>query len=532
MALTLSPMFADGCVLQRNRTLKVHGVAGAGDRVVIEFAGGRWFGAADDAGVFAVPVGPLEVTPGETLMVGAGGNGKRVGSARETVEAHNVAVGDVWLLGGQSNMELTLGATAHAHPEALAATDPLLRQLTIRQLPKWDSPRSPADLRADRWRAMSPTTASGFSAVGYFFGAALRERTGVPIGLVATAVSGTPIAAWLPRGELERLGVDLSDTDRCTQPGYVNRLAKNEAKASKEYTGALDSADSGFDSEDATGWATTRLTEPVTYSGSTWFRTTITVPKSEWGKPARLFLGLATDADYAYVDGELVGHTPYAYPQRDYALTLPSKPQITITLRLLTYAGVGGWVPGKSRFVATDARTFDLTDAAWERRTGAITGDAPPPTFVRECPAGMFNGMIAPLEGMGLSGICWYQGETDTSDPARYVEKLHAFVMSYRRLFGNADLPVLVQQLAYWDASAGTAPDLETQARWEQVRAAQRRILELPHTGLSSGYDVGEFNDLHPQDKRVVGERLARLAARVAYGDRPAPNMHEQYHCD
>lgn len=526
MTLQLPALFGDSMVLQRGRPLTLTGRGTPGANVVVGFAGTERTTTAGTDGVWSVVIGPFPAsgTP-QDLTVASGAEEFRVA---------DVVVGDVWLMGGQSNMELWLSRTRHALPDALGATDPLLRQVAVPQVAAFGGPLSPLDAPRATWASLSPVTAPDFSAVGFYFARSLRERYGVPVGIIATGVGGTPIDAWLPRTELERLGVDLTCADGYADPAAVRAREVEDQDATQAYFAALDAADTGLaegwaaPSYDDSGWEQAPLTDPVDGSGATWFRTTIDVPAAERRKPAAIYLGTATDKDEVYVDGTQVGVTHYRYPPRDYAFTMPDAERVTIAIRLLAFAGLGWWTPFKNRFVATDSRTWDLT-GPWRRRTGAVTGPAPRTTFVRNHPGGLYNGMIAPLAGTAVTGVCWYQGESDTENPHGYGDRLAALVTSWRHLLGDPTLPVLVQQLAHWDPAAGTAPDPDHLARWEALRHEQRTVLGLPRTGLAAGYDVGEFNDLHPQDKRTVGERLARLAARVAYGERAAPNMHELY---
>ncbi|QAY71047.1 sialate O-acetylesterase [Xylanimonas protaetiae] len=525
MHLQIPALLADSTVLQRDRPLTVTGRGTPGAPVTLGLGGEAWTGTAAADGTWTVTLGPLAASAEpRTLTVTCGA---------DTLHRRDVVVGDVWLMAGQSNMELWLSRTRHAFPDALTVTDPLLRQVAVPQVARVAGPLDPLDATGVAWTSLSPATAPDFSAVGYFFARALRERYNVPVGIIATGVGGTPIDAWLPRTELERLGVDLTAADRCADPAVVAAQEAAEQAVTQAYLDALDAADAGLaegwaaPSHDDTAWEHAPLTDPVEGSGATWFRTTLDVPAAERGKAAAIFLGTATDKDEVYVDGVRVGVTHYAYPPRNYDITLPDAEHVTLAVRLLAFQGAGRWTPFKNRFVATDTRTWDLT-GPWRRRTGTVAADAPATTFARNLPGGLYNGMIAPLAGTGLAGICWYQGESNTAQPDTYADHLTALVTSWRALLGD-DLPVLVQQLAHWDPSAGTATDPDLLARWETLRDAQRHVLTLPRTGLAAGYDVGEFNDLHPQDKRTVGERLARLAQRLAYGERPAPNMHEMY---
>ena len=537
MSLLLSPLISDHMVLQREKPWVISGLAFPSAAVSVSFmpdGGGSQptlaSAVANEAGEWQVDLGTFAAssTP-HSLTITATFNGET-----EQVEVHDIVIGDVWLLSGQSNMELWLSRTAHNYPDVMNTSDPLLRQVAIPQNPKFDGPLSTLTMASTNWKPFDPLTAPDFSAVGYFFGAKLRSRYHVPIGLVAAAVGGTPISAWLPRAELDRLGIDCSESDKLANPEYVTGLTVKETLANETYHGELNSSDLGLSEHwadpnyDDSSWELAELTDFAKGSGAHWYRKTISVPENLADRDAQIFLGTAIDMDTVYVNGDNIGTTYYRYPPRNYSFTMPSG-TMTIAIRLLTFDGGGEFTPGKNRFIATDRGTISL-DGPWKTKTGVIVGNAPVQTRLVNFPSGLYNGMIAPLKGTEIKGVAWYQGESNTGSPEHYGEYLKALIQSWRAQFSNANLPFLIQQVAHWDHTGPGGPDPSHQPNWEALRSEQKQALDLPNVGLSAGYDVGEWNDLHPQGKQIVGERLARLAYRLGYGELLPPNMFEQYH--
>ncbi len=130
-------------------------------------------------------------------------------------------------------------------------------------------------------------------------------------------------------------------------------------------------------------------------------------------------------------------------------------------------------------------------------------------------PAALFNGMIAPLAPIQVKGVIWYQGESNADRAWQYRQLFPAMIRSWRWAFGREDLPFL------WVQLANHRPRIEEpgESEWAELREAQALALALPGTGMAVAIDIGEAEDIHPRDKRTVGERLALEARRAAYGE-------------
>ncbi len=127
-------------------------------------------------------------------------------------------------------------------------------------------------------------------------------------------------------------------------------------------------------------------------------------------------------------------------------------------------------------------------------------------------PARLFNGMIAPFAPYALRGALWYQGESNVGRHRDYAELLPAMIQSWRATWLHGDFPFLIVQLPNfegWDAETGNA--------WAYLREAQAvAVNRTPAAALAVTIDGTEPHDLHPQEKKPVGDRLARLAlARI-----------------
>lgn len=190
----LSPLFTDGAVLQRGTMVPVWGTADPGEAVTVKLNGKQAVATADDAGHWTVKLPALE----------AGGPFDLTVTGKNAVVVHDVAVGEVWVASGQSNMEFPLRTFNPADPvygpksqeEIAKVNDPLLRMFTV---PKKVSP----DVCIDNitgpegsWKVASPENAGKFSAVAYYYASELRRTLKVPVGIIHTSYGGTPAEAW------------------------------------------------------------------------------------------------------------------------------------------------------------------------------------------------------------------------------------------------------------------------------------------------------------------------------------------------
>lgn len=132
-------------------------------------------------------------------------------------------------------------------------------------------------------------------------------------------------------------------------------------------------------------------------------------------------------------------------------------------------------------------------------------------------PSTLFNGMIAPLSPFALRGVIWYQGESNESRPEEYNELLAALIRNWRGIWEQGDFPFIFVQLANFKP-VQTQPNEGFLASWAYLREQQQKTLAVTNTGMVVITDAGELN-IHPKDKKTVGERLALAARAKAYGE-------------
>jgi sialate O-acetylesterase len=122
---------------------------------------------------------------------------------------------------------------------------------------------------------------------------------------------------------------------------------------------------------------------------------------------------------------------------------------------------------------------------------------------------------VAPAIRFGLKGFIWYQGEANSGNAREYRQLLPALIADWRAKWREGDLPFLYVQLPnFMEVQYSPA-----ESQWAELREAQLAALSVPNTAMAVAIDAGEWNDIHPLDKKDVGERLALGAEKIAYGD-------------
>ncbi|MFT7465393.1 MAG: sialate O-acetylesterase [Pseudohongiellaceae bacterium] len=163
-------------------------------------------------------------------------------------------------------------------------------------------------------------------------------------------------------------------------------------------------------------------------------------------------------------------------------------------------------LPGLQRWIGESRAALESGSALPERPTLPDH-----PLAGEDQPSALYNAMIHPLAPFAFAGVTWYQGEQDVGDGPLYTHKTEALLAGLREVFEKPELPLFFVQIAPFRYPRDPF-DLS------ELREAQRAALRFSHTGMVVTTDVGALDDIHPKDKRTVGERLARLALHDVYG--------------
>lgn len=188
--LQTAQIFQSGMVLQRGKSILIWGSAAPGAAVTVSVQGQTVSGTADETGTWRLFLEPLAASFSETLTVTSGG---------ETLTYDDVQVGEVWLLGGQSNMEFYMRYDADLEAERREPDDALRFYETAKISYPEQIHEADYSKVYGHWRKACPEELDRFSAVGYYFAKRIRKTLGVPVGLVACNWGGTVACAWMPR---------------------------------------------------------------------------------------------------------------------------------------------------------------------------------------------------------------------------------------------------------------------------------------------------------------------------------------------
>ncbi len=519
----LPRLIRDSMVLQRDTKINVWGWAAKNEKITVKFNGKTYKAKTGADGKWFIVLPPTKAGGPHTMDI----------TGRNKISLKEILIGDVWICSGQSNMVHQMNIHDVTYAKDIAeANYPEIRHFWIPTLTSLEGPRD--DLPTGYWKWANPVDVRPFSAVAYFFARKLYEKYHVPIGLINASVGGTPIEAWTSEEGLKEFPVLQTTIQKNKDTGYVNdqnrkAFANNPIRPSQPKDKGLIGplpwyhftyVPKGWRLINIPGfWEDQGLKD---LNGVVWFRKEIDVPLSMVGKPARVLLGRIVDADVIYINGTQVGNTTYQYPQRRYSV--PSGVLFAgkniVVIKVTNTMGKGGFVSDKPYCLFAGNDTIDLkgywqykVGEVFEPRTGGSAGSG---INAQNQPTALFNAMIAPLTNYTAMGFLWYQGEANTSRAEEYAKLQPAQIIDWRNKWKQGDLPFLYVQLpGFMDMNY-----LPSESQWAMLRESQLKSLSVTNTGMAVAIDLGEWNDIHPDNKKDVGERLALLALKMAYNER------------
>ena len=499
----LPQMFQSGMVLQRGKPIPVWGKADPQERVVIRWQKKQYTTTADGQGHWRFDLPKTKAGGPYTLVVG-------------DQELTDVLVGDVWLCSGQSNIDVHIERVYPQYADEIDRfSNDKVRLFRVRNATNTHGVQD--DILPTAWKPLTKENAWPFSALGTFLGKRMQEKTGVPQGVIVNSWGGTPIEAWLSADSLMHdYPMLLKKVAFYQNDNYVRAQMQANNEANKRWEEILNTQDDTQTypqlSCHDTDWKTIDQNDWTWHGiGSVWLRQHIYIDKEHAGKPARLLLGTLFDQDVTYLNGQEIGHTYYQYPPRRYDVPegLLREGDNVIAIRFINKYGAAHFIPEKPYMLCFG------DDRQWKMLVGAEMPSCPSgDVSLQNLPTTLYNAVLYPLAPYAISGIVWYQGESNTGHPAPYGDYLRKLIGGWRSLWQDPTLPFCIVQLANYDGrqqtgmpSPITPQNDPVNSNWARLREAQR---------------LATLGDEYAETACLIDLGEALCMDRLVYGEWPA----------
>lgn len=519
--IKLPALISNGMVLQRDQQLAIWGWADSKEEITLAFNGRNYHTVTGTDRKWEI------ILPAQK----AGGPFQMKINGENQISLTDILIGEVWLCSGQSNMEFIMRKASSKYEKEISESKNLkIRQFMVKRT--WSFSIQDT-IKHDSWKTADPKNVLDFTAVGYFFAKSLYEKYGVPIGLINSSFGGTPVESWTSEEGLKTFPDVLAQIEPFKNPDNVNRILKDDQDKVANWYKNVQNTDEGLRQPKGENWYTNKIDlrdwkemdmpgffeeQQIDVDGVVWLKKEIRLPDHLAAAAAILDLGNITDEDITYVNGTIVGKTSSKHLARSYAVPagLLVAGKNIITVRVLNKEKQGGFLKDKSYQLQVGQYKVPLS-GTWKYRIGTKVQPlvtAALKQFSRE-PTVLFNSMIAPLIPYGIKGVIWYQGENNVGAAQKYQSFFPALIQDWRSQWQHGDFPFLFVQLANF-LKEDANPE---ESSWALLREAQTKSLKLPNTGMAVIHDIGDWNDIHPLNKKDVGDRLALIAQKVAYLD-------------
>ncbi|AQT67149.1 beta-D-glucuronidase [Anaerohalosphaera lusitana] len=528
----LPALFSSDMVLQQKTENPIWGWAEPGEKVTVK-PSWAWFAKstkADDNGKWMVKIKTPKAGGPHTITI----------KGVNEITLDNILTGELWLCGGQSNMEWPLTRAMNAQAEIAAADYPNIRLFDVARAA---SP-TPKENVTGSWSPCTPKSVASFSGVGYFFGRKLHKDLDVPVGLISSNWGGTAAQAWTSIDTLKEIP-DFADAAKNLDPAAQKRQIKQKID---DWNAAIGKIDKGTKDNwqkpltDISDWKSMSLpqkwstTELSDLDGIVWFRRTFNLPPSWANKDMTLSLGPIDDIDTTYINGQKIATTTKWSTPRKYTVpaSILKTGKNSIAVRVIDTQREGGFsgTPQQMSIKPQDTANKNAATLAgeWKYKIGTKNAKVPqypqPVSAInRHTPSALYNGMIAPLVPLRIAGVIWYQGEANTGNPIQYRTLFPAMIEDWREQFDQPDFPFYYVQIAPYNYG----PSRHAAA----LREAQLMTLDkTENTGMVVTMDIGNPQNIHPKNKQEVGRRLALWALAETYDQKditPSGPLYKAY---
>lgn len=494
------------------------------------------------------------------------------GEVADEAVVKDVAVGLVYIMCGQSNAGFPMGRVKDTYPEEWEKPDDTsIRTFKITEHYEFNAPLS--DVLTGQWKHVTNKTLDSWCAAGYFAAKKITETLSVPVGMIDATQGGSPIEAWMSKEWLEGYQDRLDTVNKYSDNAFRKKVEDANLSEGTEWRIRLIDNDPGvaghwertideMDTSDRDGWRMINLpaffweTEIGHAIGSIWLKKSFEVKDDKiLSSDCHLWLGTMTDSDITYVNGTEVGRTEYSYPPRRYVIPAGTLHMgiNEVTVRLCIERGMGRITPHKllAVFAGDTVRYIDDNDeekirwrdgddhpiidlsGTWLYKIGVTADEIPEYDFLCWKPTALYNGVLAPCLGYPIGAFLWYQGESNTDDSRKdYYDLTMAQVRGIRKACGDEKLPYVYTLLPRFDLNcyegsyegpfSGITEEEYYAARrkgWSELQSVQKRLSREPYLFMADSTGLGEGYDLHPQDKKPLGEAYADILLKLIKAD-------------
>lgn len=403
--IKVSEIFQKHMIIQRDKPCKVWGTASPEEKVQITIAERVISTQADYMGNWELILPSLPVMENVTMTI--------CGIDSE-ICIEDIAVGEVWIAGGQSNMEFYMRYEQHMKEEKKICSNSRIRMFDVPEISYAGQKKDFDYSRMGIWRKADEKNLEYFSAVAYYFAKELEKNLQVPIGIIGCNWGGTSSSVWMS--------------------------AKSAVKYAQPWVEAYNHKFSKIDMDEY------------------------------WENQKTNFLN----------------NRGCPFEDSFSELVLPKTVSAEVIKRFFTEMN------------SEDAKKLQM----------------PQPQSIPGC---LYEHMVKTIAPYTVSGVLWYQGESDDeleeSHQEQYGKRLKALMADWRELWNDSEMPFLIVQLPGWkDWIWSKAKGFET------IRRCQQEVVDLdPKAWICSISDAGEEHDIHPKNKKIVGDRLSLLALGHIY---------------
>jgi sialate O-acetylesterase len=377
----------------------------------------------------------------------------------------------------------------------------------------------------------------------------LNKELGIPVGLIHSSWGGTPAESWtsgdligtVPGYESFASQIEENKKNLKEFEAFLSKLENIPfEKLPKENPFAnLNLKDSAYLSSDISTWKEMALPQTWEnaglpgFDGIVWFVRDFEYDGSVYPEGIEFLLGPVDDMDATYLNGVKIGsvETDGNYQLvRQYKVPegLLKKGTNRIAVKVTDTRGGGGIYGKINPAIVKGEKILVNLGGVWKYKPAAILrsntiyvyGDGEKSfegftgkTLVMNeyTPTMLYNAMIAPLVNYTIEGTIWYQGESNVGRGKQYESLFPAMITSWRKAWNQGDFPFYYVQIAPFNY--GENGDVTT----AELRDAQLKTLSLANTGMAVTMDIGNPVNIHPGNKKGVGERLALWALDKTY---------------